>query len=111
MTQDKKDALQKLVNEEAIEGQEVEEGEQPSFATRFLKKRKAGELERREACPYKNVDFICGSAAEVERIWSICKYILTNIRSRMTPSLFEALVFLKVNNDYWDSVNCSAGLQ
>ena len=22
----------------------------------------------------------------------------------MTPSLFEALVFLKVNNDYWDSL-------
>ena len=22
----------------------------------------------------------------------------------MTPSLFEALVFLKVNNDYWDSI-------
>ena len=90
LTQDEKDALQKLVNEEAIEGQEVKEGEQPSFATRFLKKRKAGELERREACPYKNVDFICGSAAEVKRLWSICKYILTNIRSWMTPSLFEA---------------------
>ena len=104
LTQEEKEALYKLVNEGAMGDQEVEEGEQASFVARFLKKRKVGELERREASPYKNVDFICGSAAEVERLWSICRYILTNTRSRMTPSLFEALVFLKVNNEYWDSI-------
>ena len=68
-----------------------------------MKKRKAGVLEITKASPYKNVGFICGSAAEVERLWSICKYILTNVRSRMTPNLFEALVFLKVNHEYWDT--------
>ena len=78
---------------------------QPSFASRFkmrMKKRKAGVLETSKASPYKNVDFICGSAAEVERLWSICKYILTNTRSQMTPNLFKALVCLKVNHEYWD---------
>ena len=60
-------------------------------------------MERTKASPYKNIDFICGCAAEVERLWSICKYILTNVRSRLTPNLFEALVFLKVNHEYWDA--------
>ena len=39
----------------------------------------------------------------MERLWSLCKYILTNTRSRLTPNLFEVLVFLKVNHDYWDA--------
>ena len=68
-----------------------------------MKKRKAGVMEGTKASPYKNVDFICGSAAEVERLWSICKYILSNVRSRLTPNLFEALIFLKLNRDYWDA--------
>ena len=106
LTQDEKDSLSKVVTEEQGEGEEANEGDNVSFASRFksrMKKRKAGVLEKSQASPYKNVDFICGSAAEVERLWSICKYILTNTRSRMTPSLFEALVYLKVNRDYWDS--------
>ena len=105
LTQDEKDACATLANQVQDEGEEAEQGDEVSFASRFktkMKKRKAGVLERTKASPYKNVDFICGSAAEVERLWSTCKYILTNVRSRMTPNLFEALVFLKVNHDYWD---------
>ena len=74
LTKDEKDACEKLVNPDSAEGQEGEEGVQPSFASRFsmkMKKRKAGVLETSKASPYKNVDFICGSAAEVERLWSI----------------------------------------
>ena len=76
-----------------------------SFATRMkiqMKKRKAGELENNTVSPYMNVDFICGSAAEVERLWSIAKHILSSTRSRMTPHLLQALIFLKVNHEYWD---------
>lgn len=67
-----------------------------------IKKRKAGVIEGDLTSPYKNVDFICGSAAEVERLWSIAKYILTDNRSRMTPAMFESLLFLKTNVEYWD---------
>ena len=51
---------------------------------------------------YMNVDSICGSAAEVERLWSIAKYILTDQRKSMTPQMFEALLFLKINERFWD---------
>ncbi len=38
-------------------------------------------------------DFIPGSVAEVERLWSLAKYVLMDHRRQMTPRLFEALVF------------------
>jgi uncharacterized protein YcbK (DUF882 family) len=43
-----------------------------------------------------------GSAADVERLWSVAAYILTNQRRAMTPQLFEALIFLKTNHQFWD---------
>ena len=67
-----------------------------------IKKQKAGVIEVDLTSPYKNVDFICGSAAEVERLWSIAKYILTDTRSRLTSAMFKTILFLKTNEDYWD---------
>lgn len=51
---------------------------------------------------YVNCDFIIGSAAEVERLWSIAKHLLKDNHKSMSPLLFEALLFLKLNNSYWD---------
>ena len=48
------------------------------------------------------MDFICGSAAEIDRLWSIAKYILTDTRSRLTSAMFETILFLKTNEEYWD---------
>ena len=52
-------------------------------------------------CPYINSDFILASAAVVERLWSLAGLILTDNRKGMTPHLFEALLYLKVNDGYW----------
>ncbi len=41
--------------------------------------------------------------AEVERLWSVTKYVPTVNRCLMTPQLFRALVFLKVHELYWDA--------
>ena len=51
---------------------------------------------------YHNCDFILGSVAEVERLWSLCKFIFTEIRQALTPETFEAIIFLKVNKEYWN---------
>lgn len=53
------------------------------------KKRKAGH----EEDEYINSDFILGSVSRVERRWSTAKYVSTYYRRRMTPPLFEALLF------------------
>ena len=63
------------------------------------KKCEAGEIEEKKSL-YKDVGFICGSAAEVEPIQSICMYMLTNLSSQLTPLFFGALVYLKINADY-----------
>lgn len=51
---------------------------------------------------YINCDFVFGSCAEVERLWSIAGYILTDNRKHMAPQLFEALIFLRMNERLWD---------
>ena len=107
LTQEEKNACERLKNDNHVEQADSNTTESSTFASRMkatMKKRKAGVMETKDS-PYKNVDFICGSAAEVERLWSIAKHILSNSRARMTPNLFESLVFLKVNNEYWDCNN------
>ena len=53
-------------------------------------------------CPYINCNFIYGSASQVEWLWSIAKHILSDKRARLSPHLFETLLFLKVNDRFWD---------
>ena len=43
-----------------------------------------------------------GSAAEVERLWSEARYIMTTTRSKMAPIFFEAISFLRYNRYLWD---------
>ena len=52
--------------------------------------------------PYVNCNFVYGSSARVEWLWSLAKHTLTNHRGRMSPLLFECLLFLKVNSQFWD---------
>ena len=67
------------------------------------KKRKASELEGTDVhSKYHNLDYIGGSAAEVERLWSEAKFVLTAHRAKMTLIVFKALMFLRFNQQYWD---------
>ena len=51
---------------------------------------------------YGNVDFILGSAAVVERLWSIVDRLVDGYRNNISPLLMEALIFLRENRSYWD---------
>lgn len=52
-------------------------------------------------CQYRSADFVLGSSAEVERIWSTAKYILSDTRSKLKLLMFEAIMFLKNNSRLW----------
>lgn len=52
---------------------------------------------------YMDCPFILGSVAEVERIWSIPRYDLTQQRRAMAPELFEAIMFSRLNECFWDA--------
>ena len=64
-----------------------------SFKERIAKKRKIAN----NRTEYITCDFVHGSVAEVERLWSLCGRILSDNCKRLTPQLFEALVFLRIN--------------
>ena len=64
-------------------------------------KRKAASSRAYES-KYVNLDFVLGSAAEVERLWSMAKYVLVQQRRSMAPKMFECLMFLKFNRRFWD---------
>ena len=105
LTVEETEACESLLAQDANEEGGQGTNQQSSLAERMkhrMKKRKAGLIESDLSSPYKNVDFICGSAAEVERLWSVAKYILTDNRAKLTPGMFEALLFLKTNEEYWD---------
>lgn len=48
------------------------------------------------------LDHVIGSAAEVERLWSEARWILTDNRSKTAPILVEAILFLRYHRGLWD---------
>ena len=60
---------------------------------------------------YHDVGFIFGSAAIVERLWSKANFIQTKHRRRMTPMLFESLLFLKENSRFWNDATVLKAVQ
>lgn len=51
---------------------------------------------------YRDFSLILGSVAIIERLGSIAGKILTDHRKEITPIVFEALLFLRMNVDYWN---------
>ena len=60
--------------------------------------------------PYINCDFILGSSAEVERMWSTASLILTLPRAGMYPITMEAILYLKYNRDWWGIVEVNEAM-
>ncbi len=55
-----------------------------------------------ETQKYISSDFILVSVAEIERLWLLAKSVPADNRKSMTPPLFEAVLFLRVNSTYWN---------
>ena len=58
---------------------------------------------RRTETGYINCDFICGSTAELERLWSQAELIYSSNRQSMHPMMLDALLFLKFNRRFWNA--------
>ena len=61
---------------------------------------------------YVNLDMLPGTSVNCERLFSAAKFILSDTRKRTSPTLFEALLLLKVNSKFWNvfSVGKAMGL-
>lgn len=76
-----------------------EYGEVLSVLEQIRKKKRSY---RKKQVIYVNADFILGSVAKDERLWSLSHRSLSQYRKSCAPVLSEALLFLKVNSEYWD---------
>eukprot|EP00171_Calliarthron_tuberculosum_P002072 IDg2072t1 len=97
MTKEEKESVSSLLRSSA-------QVEAPESLTRPLTMEER--LEKRQKVSrisdYINCDFVLGSIAESERVWSICKYVLSDHRCSLTPQLFEAIIYLRYNDRFWD---------
>ena len=96
MTDEEKEACQSLLLE--TEEDSSSSDEEISYEER-LRRRK---MERENPSGFMDADFILGSAAEVERLWSIANNVLTDERKKTSPLLLEGILFLRVNVRLWD---------
>ena len=60
---------------------------------------------------YVNCDFILGSAAEIERVWSLAELVLRKARCKMSPLLMEAMLMLKYNKSFWNKSTVALALR
>lgn len=67
--------------------------------TKRLKRKRRTEKRQEK---YVNYNCILGTVAEVERLWSIVKYVSSEERRGMTPQLFKELLVLRINSQYWN---------
>ncbi|KAG2989185.1 hypothetical protein PC128_g22919 [Phytophthora cactorum] len=81
---------------------EVKEG----FADRILKRRKVSV----DPAMYKLLSAIPPSPNIVERLFSVTRGVLRHERRRLSPMTLEMILFLKVNEGYWDVTTVEASL-
>ena len=69
------------------------------YYQQLLKRRR---LSAEDSTQYIDCSFCVATSNTVERLFSACKHVLTDERKCMSPIMFEALIFLKVNKEFWD---------
>ena len=95
-----------LASRFAVTDVEVAQEEVVDFAHRIENnmKRRRVSLKLR----YKDINWIPPTSNIVERLFSRAKLNLTDLRSRMEPRTFEALLYLHCNESLWDQSLLSA---
>ena len=107
MTDAEKESCAVLLKEEeaADEGQKESTGNSSaasnSFAAQLEARKNKWKAISKEESKYINCDFILGSAAEVERLWSEADAIITKQRASTSPLLVEVILNLNYNRRLW----------
>ena len=81
----------------------MEEGTAEDYAAVLKKNREKQAADAKKVSKYvEGAHCVLGPAAEVERVWSMADAVITKRRSRMSPFLFECIMYLKYNVRLWD---------
>ena len=96
MADDEKEACRTLlVNDDGNSSSSDREGE-VDYEERLRKRKR----QRDNPSGYMNSDFILGSAAEVECLWSIATNVLTDERKKTSQLMLEAVLFYELTLDF-----------
>ena len=103
LTEDERETVEclkkKKNTKDVLQESEIEGDDEDCMET-LLKRRKT---EKKQSGEYVNASFIVGTVVAVEQLWSVAKYVLSEHRRRMSPQMFEAILFLKSNDRLWDA--------
>ena len=103
MTAEEKDACKNLLlssrGDYVMDTNNGHDIDQLSFKERYDSKRRRVNS---SVDKYIDCSFILGSVAEAERLWSIADKFRPDHRKNTTPIVFEALLFLNINEEYWN---------
>ena len=97
LTDEERKAVKTLEVASSMTFEDASTSSTSSMEQRLAKRRKL-----RSSAEYMDAKFLLGSSAEVERVFSAGKLVLSQNRKAMSPQLFEALIFLVYNNRFWD---------
>jgi hypothetical protein len=82
----------------------------PTSLAKAMDRKRKRDQARSGGDTYINCEYITGSVAEVERLWSLAHNILTYERMSTKPMNVEGLLFLKVNKRFWDEATVQEAL-
>ena len=87
---------------------EQSESYSQALQRKLKRQRRDAGAERTEV--YVNLDMLPGTSVNCERLFSTAKFILSDTRKRTSPTLFEALLLLKVNSGFWNVFSVSKAM-
>ena len=90
-------------SEDDDEEEEEDETGSPTKFLRNLNKERTSKDDSMTSRYLTNLEWIQPTTVLVERLFSKCRHVFTYDRQRLLPRLFEAIIFLKSNQQYWNS--------
>ena len=72
---------------------------------RKLKRQRIEQSQAEKAKVYIDLNIVPGTSVNCEGLFSAAKFILRDTRKRTSPKLFEALLLLKINRIYWNTLS------
>ncbi len=59
---------------------------------------------------YYDLKFLAPTSNSVERLFSSAKFVLNDYRQSLSKAMFEAIMILKTNMDYWNALTVSSAM-
>jgi hypothetical protein len=80
--------------------EEVNQSYSQLLQRKLKQQKRVSESEQQDV--YIDLEMLPGTSVNCKQLFSAPKFILSNTRTQTSPTLFEALLLLKVHSSYWN---------